>query len=122
MISSHGLLGVPMMYSNRHLPDIEQWGQSSGSNDIPRRARPGLAGLRPHRGGGLSHGDLTSLLGNSGKNSTVSIIDFGKAGYRAFAVIGVPFSTSRFWVFLTFKGYHLVEFDPFIKSQLASCS
>ena len=37
-----------MMYSKRRLPDIEQWGQSSGSNVIPRRARPGLAGLRPH--------------------------------------------------------------------------
>jgi len=37
-----------MMYSKRHLPDIEQWNQSSGSNVIPRRARPGLAGLRPH--------------------------------------------------------------------------
>jgi len=36
-----------MMYSKRHLPDIEQWSQSSGSNVIPRRARPGLAGLRP---------------------------------------------------------------------------
>ena len=33
----------------RHLPDIEQWNQSSGSNVIPRRAHPGLAGLRPHR-------------------------------------------------------------------------
>ena len=39
---------VPMMYSKRHLPDIEQWSQSSGSNVIPRRARPDLAGLRPH--------------------------------------------------------------------------
>ena len=38
------------MYSKRHLPDIEQWSQSSGSNVIPRRARPGLAGLRPHNG------------------------------------------------------------------------
>jgi len=36
------------MYSKRHLPDIEQWSQSSGSNVIPRRARPVLAGLRPH--------------------------------------------------------------------------
>ena len=36
-----------MMYSKRHLPDraVEP---SSGSNVIPRRARPGLAGLRPH--------------------------------------------------------------------------
>ena len=34
-----------MMYSKRHLPDLEQWGQSSGSTVIPRRARPGLAGL-----------------------------------------------------------------------------
>ena len=41
------------MYSKRHLPDIEQWSQSSGSNVITRRAHPGLAGLRPHmnRGG-----------------------------------------------------------------------
>ena len=31
-----------MMYFKRHLPDIEQWSQSSGSNVIPRRARPGL--------------------------------------------------------------------------------
>jgi len=38
-----------MMNSKRHLPDIEQWSQSSGSNVIPRRARPGLAGIRPHR-------------------------------------------------------------------------
>ena len=28
---------------------IEQWSQSSGSNVIPRRAGPGLAGLRPHK-------------------------------------------------------------------------
>ena len=40
-----------MMYPKKHLPDIEQWSQSSGSNVIPRRARPGLAGLRPHSGG-----------------------------------------------------------------------
>ena len=39
---------VQMMCSKRHLPDIEQWSQRSGSNVIPRRARPGLAGLRPH--------------------------------------------------------------------------
>ena len=38
-----------MMYSKRYLPDIEQWSQISGSNVIPRRARPGLAGLRPHK-------------------------------------------------------------------------
>ena len=37
-----------MIYSNRQLPDIEQWSQSSGSNVIPRRDRPGLAGLRRH--------------------------------------------------------------------------
>ena len=37
-----------MMYSKRHLPDVEQWSQSSGSNVIPRWARPGLPGLRPH--------------------------------------------------------------------------
>ena len=37
-----------MMYSKRHPSDVEQWSQSSGSNVIPRRARPGLAGLRPH--------------------------------------------------------------------------
>ena len=28
--------------------EIEQWSQSSGSNIIPKRARPGLAGPRPH--------------------------------------------------------------------------
>ena len=43
-----GRCTVPMMCSKRHLPDIEQWNQSSGSNVIPRRARSGLAGLRPH--------------------------------------------------------------------------
>ena len=32
-----------------HLPYIEQWSQSSGCNVIPRRARPGFAGLRPHK-------------------------------------------------------------------------
>ena len=31
---------VPMMNSKRHLPDIEQWNQNSGSNVISRRARP----------------------------------------------------------------------------------
>ena len=41
-----------MMYAQRHLPDIEHWSQSSDSNVIPRRARPGLAGLR-HRGTSL---------------------------------------------------------------------
>ena len=38
---------IPMPHSPL-LPDIEQWSQSSGSNVIPGRARPGLAGLRPH--------------------------------------------------------------------------
>jgi len=33
------------------MSDIEQWGQSSGSNVIPRRARPGLTGRRPHNAG-----------------------------------------------------------------------
>jgi len=28
---------VPVMYSERPLPDTEQWSQSSGSNVIPRR-------------------------------------------------------------------------------------
>ena len=28
-----------MMYTRKHLPDIEQWSQSSGSNVIPRGAR-----------------------------------------------------------------------------------
>jgi len=37
------------MHSKKHLPDIEQWSQSSGSNVISRRARPRLAGLRPHK-------------------------------------------------------------------------
>ena len=37
-----------MMDSKRHLPDVEQWSQSSGSNVIPTRARPSLAGLMPH--------------------------------------------------------------------------
>jgi len=52
-----------MMYSKRHLPDIEQWSQSSGSNVITRRARPGLAGLKPHSarvllaGGGVDAGE-----------------------------------------------------------------
>ena len=34
-----------MICSRRHLLDIEEWSQNSGSNVIPRRARPGLAGL-----------------------------------------------------------------------------
>ena len=37
-----------MMFSKRHLPDIKQRSQRSGSNVIPRRARLGLAGLEPH--------------------------------------------------------------------------
>ena len=37
-----------MMHSERRLPDMEQWSQSSDSNVIPRRARPGLAELRLH--------------------------------------------------------------------------
>ena len=37
-----------MIYRKKHLPDIEQWSQISGSNVIPGRARPGLAGLGPH--------------------------------------------------------------------------
>ena len=39
---------LPMMYFKRNLADTEKWSQSSGCNIIPRRARPGLAGLRPH--------------------------------------------------------------------------
>ena len=31
------------------VPDKEHWHQGSGSNVIPRRARPGLAGIRPHK-------------------------------------------------------------------------
>ena len=49
--TQHGHLRIDwvlMMYAKRHLPAVEQWSQSSGSNVIPRRARPGLAGLRPH--------------------------------------------------------------------------
>ena len=42
-----------MIYSKRHLPDTEQWSQSSCSNvQRPEAARPGcpgLAGLRTHR-------------------------------------------------------------------------
>ena len=36
--------------SKGHLPDIEQWSQSSGSNVIPRRAPPDLAGLVSEQG------------------------------------------------------------------------
>ena len=43
------------MHSKRYLPDIEQWSQSSGSNVIPRRARPDLALTA------LLHGLFTSL-------------------------------------------------------------
>ena len=39
-----------VMYAKRHLPELQQ--PSSGSNVIPRRARPGLADPRPHSGGG----------------------------------------------------------------------
>ena len=43
---------APMIYSERHLPDraVEP---ISGSNVIPRRARPGLVHLRPHTVQGL---------------------------------------------------------------------
>ena len=51
-----------MMYSKRHLPNTEQWSQSSGSNVIPRRARPGLAGLKPHKGGNASLKVLRCLV------------------------------------------------------------
>jgi len=59
----------------RVLPDIEQWSQSSGSNVIPRRARPGLAGLRPHSAGAApawrSHaGELKSHYQANGSNAT----------------------------------------------------
>jgi hypothetical protein len=37
-----------MMYSKRHLPDVDQQSQSIGSNVIPRRARPGLADVLTH--------------------------------------------------------------------------
>ena len=37
-----------IMKASRTIKDIEQWNQSSGSKVIPRRARPGLAGLSPH--------------------------------------------------------------------------
>jgi len=47
-----------MMYSKRYLSDREQWSQSSGSNVIPRRARPGLAGLRPHTNPQSGLGDI----------------------------------------------------------------
>ena len=36
------------VFPKRHLLNIEQWSQNSGSNVIPKRARPGLAGLRLH--------------------------------------------------------------------------
>jgi len=44
----HAIDSLRSIHFPRHLPDKEQWSQSSGSNVIPRRARPGLAGLRPH--------------------------------------------------------------------------
>ena len=40
-----------MMNSKRHLPDVGQWSQSSGAHVIPKRARAGLAGLRPRQEG-----------------------------------------------------------------------
>jgi hypothetical protein len=38
-----------MMGLKRYLFDKEQWSQSSGFSVIPRLARPGLAGLKPHK-------------------------------------------------------------------------
>jgi len=54
-----------MMYSKRHLPGIEQWGQISGSNVIPRRAHPGLAGIGPHSGGVDSTGAVNFAGGGA---------------------------------------------------------
>jgi len=52
-VAVHDGPGPAPLSPDRHLPDIELWSQSSGSNVIPRRARPGLAGLRPHSPGML---------------------------------------------------------------------
>ena len=43
-----GRPGGAMMYSKRHLPVYRAVEPSSGSNIIPRRAHPDLAGLSPH--------------------------------------------------------------------------
>ena len=57
-------LSLPLPHSRtQHLPDIEQWSQSSGSNVIPRRVRPGLHGPRPHAPA-LSSGESAFLLQN----------------------------------------------------------
>jgi len=43
----HGAPWSQVGRARAHVPDIEQWSQSSGSIVIPRRACPGLASLRP---------------------------------------------------------------------------
>ena len=53
-----------------HLSDIEQWSQSSGSNVIPKRARPGLTGIRPHKDGGSQ--DEESRGPNGSRDRSIS--------------------------------------------------
>jgi len=67
------------MYSNRHLPDIEQWSQNSGSNVITRRARPGLAGLRPHN---VRQARYTGRKNNKEAERTLSLADGLRSGAR----------------------------------------
>jgi hypothetical protein len=66
-------VGGPGLLFQIHPPDIEQWGQSSGANVIPRRARSGLAGLRPHTVSSFSGCHMNSgtpLLNFSGTSFT----------------------------------------------------
>ena len=54
-----------------HLPDIEQWSQSSGSNVIRRRTRPDLPGLRPH---------IPLLQSDAGRGRTLARRGRGRVG------------------------------------------
>ena len=47
-LGPHGVWGLRPARPGRDSLDIEQWSHASGSNVIPRRACPGLAGLWPH--------------------------------------------------------------------------
>ena len=69
-LSDHPRLPDSGLWQARDICPIEQWSQSSGSNVIPRRARPGLAGLSSQptwrlegAGGPLRHPSRPQLTG-----------------------------------------------------------
>ena len=78
-LREEGILGRPgNVFHETHLPHRQQWSQSSGINVNPRRARPGLAGLRlhiPRRVVNSLTNHFTAMCSGSKAGSYVRLVD-----------------------------------------------